>query len=171
MEGLVPLEPTVFSQGKSGGLFASAMTFGLAKAKWKAIVRGARAELRTSIQQPVFHFHFEDKSSGLGNTGGFAGWVASASSPNEFVLVQMYEKPDRRELVVGEYNAFGSSTGTRSEDTVPLKIERLAPGVYRVTPTEPLGGGEFCFFYAAGAATLGGGVTGKPFDFGVDPPR
>jgi len=167
---LVALEPTVFSQGKSGGMFASAMTFGLAKAKWKAIVRGARAQLRTTLQQPTFYFYFEKKGSGLSSTGEFGGWLAEASSPNEFVLVQMYAKSDRRELVVGEFNVFGSSTGTRSEDTVPLKIEKLAPGTYRVTPTEALGRGEFCFFYAAGAATFGAGTLGKLFDFGVDPP-
>lgn len=167
---LVALEPTVFSQGKTGGMFASAMTFGLAKTKWKAIVRGARANLRTTRQQPTFYFYFEEQDPGLSNTGGFGGWLAGASSPNEFVLVQMYEKPDRRELVVGEYNVFGSSTGTRSEDTVPLKIEKLGAGVYRVMPTESLGRGEFCFFYAAGAATFGGGTLGKLFDFGVDVP-
>lgn len=167
---LLPLEPTVFSQGKTGGMFASAMTFGLAKAKWKAIVRGARANLRTTIQQPAFYFYFEEKGSGLSNTGGFAGWLAGASSPNEFVLVQMYEKRDSRELVVGEFNVFGSSTGTRSEDTVPLKIDKLAPGVYRVTPTEVLGRGEFCFFYAAGVGGFGVGTPGKLFDFGVDAP-
>jgi len=167
---LVALEPTVFSQGKSGGMFASAMTFGLAKAKWKAIVRGARAQLRTTLQQPSFYFYFEEKGSGLSSTGGFGGWLAGASSPNEFVLVQMYEKSDRRELVVGEFNVFGSSAGTRSEDTVPVKIEKLAPGIYRVTPTEALGRGEFCFFYAAGGATFGGGTLGKLFDFGVDVP-
>jgi hypothetical protein len=82
----------------------------------------------------------------------------------------MVRKRDERELIVGQFGAFSASTGTRSEDTIPLRVERLAPGAYRVTPGEELGPGEFCFFYAAGASMLGSGAVGKLFDFGVDPP-
>lgn len=80
----------------------------------------------------------------------------------------MTRRKNDRELIVGEFGALGASTGTRSEDTVPFKVERLAPGLYRVTPEEELGPGEFCFFYAAGAGALGQGAVGKLFDFGVD---
>jgi hypothetical protein len=52
---------------------------------------------------------------------------------------------------------------------VDLKIERIAPGVYRVTPAERLGPGEFCFFYASGVSVMGASTPGKLFDFGVDP--
>lgn len=165
----VPLEPTVFSQGKSGGVLASALTYGLYKAKWKAVIRSRNANIRTRVQQPTFLFFFEQKNSTFG-AGSFAGWLASASSPNEFVLAQMTEKKNDRELIVGEAGSLGASTGTRSQDTVPIKVDRLAPGVYRVSPTEVLGPGEFCFFYSAGAATLGQGAIGKLFDFGVDGP-
>lgn len=164
---LVFLEPTVFTQGRTGGVLASAFTYGIYKAKWKAIIRSPRANIRTRLQRPTFYFHFEQKGAPFGS-GAFAGWLSAATSPNEFVLAQMVRKRDERELIVGEFGAFSSRTGTRSEDTVPLRIERLAPGAYRVTPDEDLGPGEFCFFYAAGAATLGAGVAGKLFDFGVD---
>lgn len=165
----VQLEPTVFSQGKTGGIFASAMTYGLYKAKWKAVVRSAKANIRTDVQQPTFLFYFPERSSEFG-AGVFAGWLSAATSPNEFVLAQMTRKKTDRELVVGEFGAFGASSGTRSQDTVPMKIEKLAPGIYRVTPTEILGPGEFCFFYAAGAGSLGQGAAGKLFDFGIDAP-
>jgi hypothetical protein len=52
---------------------------------------------------------------------------------------------------------------------VPLTIERLEAGVYRVVPKEPLAAGEYCFFYAAGASSFAASGTGKLFDFGVDP--
>jgi hypothetical protein len=167
---LFSLEPTVFSQGKSGGLLTSALTYGLKKAKWKAIVRGRAGSLRLREQQPVFYFYFEKKTSGLSNTGGFAGWMSGASSPNEFILAKMDQKSSDRELIVGEFGMLGSSSGTRSEDTVDLKIERLTPGVYKVTPSKPLEiGGEYCLFYAAGAQMMGtGGGAGKLFDFGID---
>jgi hypothetical protein len=82
----------------------------------------------------------------------------------------MEKKVDSRELIVGEFGTFSASSGTRGKDTVEIGIERLAPGIYRVTPTTSLLPGEYCFFYGGGGATLGvgGGATGKLFDFGVD---
>jgi hypothetical protein len=165
---LVALEPTVFSQGKSGGFFTSALTYGIKKAKWKAVVRSRHANFRLSTATPTFYFYFEHRSSGLGGSGGFAGWLSGATSPNEFVLAKMDVKSKERELVVGELGLFGASSGTRSKDTVEFEVEKLSGGVYRVRPAEPLPLGEYAFFYAAGASTLGAGATGKLFDFGVD---
>src|SRR5260370_488485 len=59
------LEPTVYSQGKSGGVFKSAMTYGIAKMKWKAIVRGAHANVRSSDGNMAFYFYFEESNAGL----------------------------------------------------------------------------------------------------------
>lgn len=144
------------------------LTFGIAKNEIVAELRGPRANLRTTQQQPTFYFYFDtDSRSEL--SGPFVGWLAAASSPNEFVLLQMYQEYENREMTIGSANAYGSSTGVESENTVALNIERLAPGAYRVTPAELLGRGEFCFFYAAGAGTLQAtGVVAKLFDFGVD---
>jgi hypothetical protein len=164
---LVALEPTVFSQAK-GSLLASKMTWGIAKTKWKGVVRGAQAGIRTTSAQPTFYFIFENRSSGLSNTAGFSALMTGASSPNEFVLSQMYEKRDSREIIIGEDGAYSHSRGARAQDMVSLKTERLSPGVYRVTPTEALEAGEFCFFYAAGVSQMGGATAGKVFDFGVD---
>ncbi len=164
----IVLEPTVFSQGKTGGVFASAMTYGLYKAKWKAVIRNPRANIRTKNQQPNFIFRFPSRNADIG-IGAFVGWLASATSPNEFVLAQMTEKKNERELIVGEAGALGASSGTRSEDTVPFRVERVEPGLYRVFPEEELGPGEFCFFFSGGAGSLGQGAIGKLFDFGVDP--
>lgn len=166
---LTVLEPTVFSQAKTGGFFKSAMTYGIAKINWKAVVRGSAAARHIDEPRPVFFFYFENRGSGLGNTGGFAGWLSNATSPNEFVLVRMKSKSTERELIVGEIGAFGGSSGTRSKDTVDVQIERLSGGIYRVTPAIALEDGEYCFFYAGGMNTLGLGTgsAGKLFDFGI----
>jgi len=166
---VIPLEPTTFSQGKTGGMFTSALTYGIKKAKWKAIIRGRAANQRLDTASPVFYFHFEQKGSGLSHSGGFGGWLAGASSPNEFVLAKMTIKERDRELIVGEFGVFGSSTGTRSKDTTDLEVVRVRPGVYRVRPAQALAPGEYCFFYAAGLSTFGAGTAGKLFDFGVQP--
>ncbi len=167
---LVALEPTVFSQGKSGGFFTSAMTYGIKKINWKAVARGSAAGLHISSPEPTFYFYFEGKGSGLGGAGGFAGWLASATSPNEFVLARMTSTSRDRELVVGEIGAFGGNSGTRSKDTVDLQIDKLSGGIYRVRPTRALEPGEYCFFYASGVGSMGVGgasTAGKLFDFGI----
>ena len=160
---MIPLEPSVYSQGKTGGMFGAAMTGGLAKAKWKAVVQGGRATLRISEPLPEFWFYFEEKSHGLSNSGFRGG----ASSPNEFVLVKIEHKGDHRELVVGEIGALGASSGTRSKDTIPLDFVKVSPGAYKVKPNQPLARGEYCFFYAGTNMAIGM-AGGKLFDFGVD---
>ena len=167
---LVALEPTVFSQGKSGGFLGSAMTYGIKKVKFKAVTRGSAANLHINESQPTFYFYFESKASGLGNTGGFSGWFAAATSPNEFVLARMISTSRDRELIVGEMGVFGGNTGARSKDTIELQIDRLSGGIYRVKPAEPLDPGEYCFFYAGGVGAIGVGgpaTAGKLFDFGI----
>ena len=163
---LLALEPTVFSQAKAGGMFLSGLTYGAYKAKIKAVVRVGKAKVRTSATKPIFYFYFDQKSA-----GSFGGWLSGAASPNEFILAQMIQKKDSRELVVGEMGLYTSSTGARSKDIVPLDVQKLGPGEYRVVPTEDLGAGEFCFFYAAGMNALGGSTVGKLFDFGADTGR
>ena len=168
-EGLVELEPTVFSQGKSS-FWKTGLTYGIAKSTMKAVIPGNRARQRIRKGQAVFYFVFAQTSSDPGSSGGFAGWLATATSPNEFILADMDVKTNSRELTMGEFNAFESSSGARATDVVPTEIDKLGPGFYRVRTSEVLEGGEFCFFYAAGVTTFGQGVVGKLFDFGVDPP-
>lgn len=95
------LEPTVYTQGKSGGVFASAMTYGIAKVKWKAVVRNPRANVRFSDANAVFYFYFEEKSAGLSHAG------SGTSTLNEFTLLRFDVKGDTRETVVMKMNAFG----------------------------------------------------------------
>jgi hypothetical protein len=164
---MVALEPSVYSEGKATGVFGTAMTYGIKKAKWKAVVRGDRATLRTSESAPEFWFYFEEKSHGLSQAGPFGG---GASSPNEFILARMERKDKDRELIVGQFGAFGASAGTRSKDVVDIDFVKVAAGIYKVTATKPLAPGEYCFFYAA--TNMGMGMTGgKLFDFGIDPAK
>ena len=156
---LVGLETTTFKQGKSGGLFTSAMTMGIKKMKWKAVVRSPRAAQRTRNTGQPFYFYFDKKSS---IDGG-------ATNPSEFVLARMKAKDDSRELIVGEAGAFGANSGTREKDTVEFRAEKLAPGIFKVTPAQILTPGEYCFFIATGSSNPSqAGATGHLFDFGVD---
>jgi hypothetical protein len=166
---MLQLEPSIYSQAKSGGFFKSAMTYGIAKVKSKAVLAGEHAKLQVNEARPVFYFYFELKNAGLSGSGN--QWLSSATSPNEFVLIRMESKKNSREVTVGQFNVFGAQGGALDKYTTQFDYEKLASGVYKVTPKENLANGEYCFFYggAAPQATYGMVAAGSPkvFDFGV----
>lgn len=156
---LMQLEPTVYSQGKTGGWLESQLTYGLTKTKVKAVVPRPQARLRVTEARPVFYFYFEQKNPGLSYAHSF---IDGAVSPNEFVLVKMTEKRDSREVTVAESNILSSAHGTSSKHTRDFDFEKVKPGIYKVMITTPLEPGEYCFFYA------GATRAERLFDFGSD---
>lgn len=171
---MVQLEPSISSQAKSGGFFKSAMTYGIAKVKSKAVLANANARMQIDQPRPVFYFYFEVKNSGLSNSGNV--YASALTSPNEFVLVKMDGKKNSRELTVGQFNLFGAESGTLDKYSRPFDYEKVAPGVYKVTPRIDLTDGEYGFFYGgstpiAGFGYFGAGISPKIFDFGVKLPR
>jgi hypothetical protein len=168
---MVQLEPSLSTQSKSGGFFTSAMTYGIAKIKSKAVLANPNARLQIPAPRPTFYFYFEVKNSGLSNSGNV--YSASSTSPNEFVLVKMDEKKNGRELVVGQANVFGAQSGTLDKYSRAFDSEKIAPGVFKVTPRNDLQEGEYGFFYGgatpiAGYGYFGAGVSPKIFDFGIE---
>ena len=90
-----------------------------------------------------------------------------ATSPAEFMMVQMNVKQASREAVMGEFGAFtGVSMGARDKDVREYSFEKLKPGLYKVTPKTQLAPGEYCFYYAGNVTGLGF-AGGKVFDFSV----
>ena len=163
---MLMLEPTVYSQSKSGGVFASAMTYGIAKVKMKAVVRNAHANVRTADASAAFYFHFEEKGAGLSHAG-FGG----TSTPNEFTLLRFDVKSDSRETVVMKMNAFGSSSGTDDKASIPYTFTKVRSGIYKVVPNAPLKSGEYAFFgqSAGGAFMAGSAAANRLFDFSIVP--
>lgn len=163
---LTMLEPTVYSQGKSGGMFKSAMTYGIAKVKWKAVVKGPHASIKTADRGAAFYFYFEDASPGLSHAS-FGG----TTTPSEFTLLKFEEKKDSRETIVMQGNAFGASSGTDQKANTGFSFTKLRPGVYRVVPDAALAPGEYCFLSSTGMGAFGAGSAGatRLFDFSVVP--
>ena len=159
---MVQLEPSVSKQTKSGGFLASAVTYGIAKVKFKAALAGRNASLQVMNPRPVFYFYFEVKNSGLSTSSYYA------TSPNEFVLVKLDQKSNSREVTVSQSNAFGAQSGTMDKAARGMKVEKLGPGVYKVTSQEDLTTGEYAFYNGAGVGPSGGA---KLFDFGVQQAR
>jgi hypothetical protein len=181
---MVQLEPSVYTQTKSGGLLKNALTYGMAKIRSKAVLPGANAKLQIISARPVFYFYFEVKTSGLSGSNNV---YSASTSPNEFVLVKLEEKKRSRELVVGQRNVFGAQSGTLDKDSRPFDYEKLAPGVYKVTPRQDLTRGEYGIFYGGSVPIapveqnpffptqtfghLGAPGGSKVFDFGIKLPQ
>lgn len=154
------IEPTVYSGSKSS-FWGTALTYGIKKSKIRATVRGKSANTQVSTRRPEFYFVFSREFSNPGAVmTGFGGY--SATSPNEFMMIQMKVKENSREAELGEYNAYSSSTGAADKDVREYSFEKIKPGLYRVVPKIDLASGEYCFYYAGN-----GGAGSKVFDFGV----
>jgi len=160
---LVQLEPTIFTQTKSA-MWGAALTYGIKSGKFKAVSPGPHAKLQTSQTRPVFFFYFASTASGLTFP------VMGANNPNEFVLVKMEEKKDRRELMVAK-GRFNYSFGIQKESMREFSSEKLGPGQYKVVPNVDLKPGEYCFYYATATSGPVGGTGGKVFDFRVVAPH
>jgi hypothetical protein len=166
---LVQMEPSVYSQTKSGGFLKQSLTYGIAKVKSKAVLSSPHAKLQVDTLRPVFYFYFEVKNSGLSNSNNV---YSSSTSPNEFVMVKMEEKKTSRELTVGQFNVFGAQSGTLDKYARPFDYEKLAPGVYKVTPKIDLTDGEYGIFYGGSSPIATYGYFGAPggskvFDYGI----
>ena len=164
---LTVLEQAAYQGSKTGGMFTSALTYGIKKAKVKSVIPGQHASIRTSESQPVFYFYFEDKAAGLGK-GGFG--TGAVSNPNQFALVKLEVNKSGRETIIGEIGALGGSSGTHQKSMVTFKSERLRTGLYKVVPNGPMEAGEYCFLVSQmnmGAFGAGASGASQIFDFSV----
>ena len=164
-EQLVLVEPNVYTQSKETGVWKQALTYGIAKVRYKTVLPGAHSRLRIETRRPTFYFYFDVPNAGLSNSG--TAW-GPATSAGEFLLARMDAKKATRELTVGENGQYtGQRYGVSEKATQPFDFERLAPGVYRVVPKRDLEDGEYCFLYGGSVATSGAGGGPKLFDFSI----
>ena len=155
--GLAQLEPTVYSKQKASGMWKTALTYGIAKTKTKAVVAGRQANMRLSDPAPSFIFCFRQ---GRDQTA-LLGYWPGATSANEFILVRMTVSKNSREVQTGEFGAYGASTGVSDDQVRQFRFEKLDAGLYRVWPVSDLEPGEYCFFYGGAVGFL------KVFDFSI----
>lgn len=127
---LVEIEPTVFRKAKTGGLFGSAMTYGIKKIKTRAVFPGASSAVQIAQDQPVFIFRTNE-------------------SPKNYSLVQLEQKEKDRRIVVAEGNVFSYESGITNSAIREFNVVKIEDGVYRVTPKAPLGNGEYAIFFGA----------------------
>ena len=164
---LVRIDATGANQAKSGGVLGYALTGGLASMSVKAVIPGGTARTHATGAQPAFLFRVDQSGTNI-----FAGPLGTSVTPNDFSLVRLTAKGERRETRVGSMNIGGVKTGVMDRDRIAFAYDEISPGVFRVTPTAPLSSGEYGFLYQpASAAGFGGGSAGatgaRVFDFSV----
>ncbi len=155
----IKLEPSIYSQSKTGAGVLASMTGGIAKTKMTETISGSHANLQVKENKPIFQFIFNTGSNDFGNQNSFFN---NATSPNEFILIKFNSKKNR-EIVTGSYGVYsGVSSGIDDKNKVDFKFEKISAGVYKVFFQEPLQIGEYGFMYAGSASN-----TQKVYDFGM----
>jgi hypothetical protein len=165
---MIQLEPAVYTQSRSAGAWKTAVSRGILKTQYKAVLPGAHARLQVPISRPSFYFIFDVANSGLSTSANV--WQGVTTSANEFLLVRLEAKKGSREIVVGQYGKYtGEESGTPDKYIHPFDYEKLSPGVYKITPKAALPPGEYCFFYGGAGISAGNGSGGgaRVFDFRV----
>jgi hypothetical protein len=165
---------TASNQAKTGGILGYALTGGIASASIKATIPNPNAKVRTGVGQPVFYMFFDEsvpRNLAVGNT---SVWVTGAgsvtSAPSELSLVKFGQKKAAREARVGSINIAGSKQGVMDKDRIGFEVQQVRPGVFKVTPSQPLVPGEYGFIQALTGGNVSGGggaLTARVYDFGI----
>lgn len=171
---MVRMNATASNQAKTGGLIGSALTFGIASASIKATIPGQNAKIKSGNRQPVFFMFFDESVPRAMTVGSSSVWTSGAgsvtSSPSELSLVRFDEKKGTREARVGSANIAGIKQGVMDKDRIGFDVEQVRPGVFKVTPSQPLPPGEYGFIQSLSGGNVSGGggaLTARVYDFGI----
>lgn len=166
---LARIDPTMSTQAKTGGIFGYALTMGIASMSVKVAIAGDSARVVTRTATPSFYFFFDASNPATSNLASSwaAGSAQTVTSPSEFTLIKLMEKKGRREARVGSLNIGGAKTGVMDSDRIAFDYEMVRPGVYKVTPKQPLRAGQYGFIYAIAGGGTNGAMTARIFDFSV----
>lgn len=162
---MLRIDATVSNQTKSSNFWGYALTSGISSMKMKTVVPNPYARIRTSGHRPIFYFYLNPKGV-MAEVSQFGSPLnAVATSPNEFSLLRLDQRKDRREVAVGSFNLFGGmKSGVSDKARIAFGYEDVAPGVFKVTPNGELKPGEYGFILSMNS---GGGSGARIFDFSV----
>ena len=148
---------------KTANVAGYAFSYGISKAKLKAEIPGPHAPTRAQESKPVFYMYFPEMSS-LGSFGG----TDMISSPNQFTLMALEEKKERRETQIAKIGFASQNVGADEKREIMFNSERVRSGMYRLTMKQDLKPGEYAFIMATQGAGKATGTTVVIYDFGVD---
>jgi hypothetical protein len=148
---------------KTANVAGYAFSYGISKAKLKAEIPGPRAPTRAQDARPVFYMYFPEMSS-LGSFGG----TDMISSPNQFQLMSLETKKERRETQIAKIGFASQNVGADEKREIMFNSERIHSGMYKLTMKQDLKAGEYAFIMATQGAGKATGTTVVIYDFGVD---
>jgi hypothetical protein len=168
----IEIEPTVYSGKKESPGVLRSITYGIAKSTTRRTLNTNEANLTVENKKPVFYFVFDKSNNSLNDQA--SGWFSGVSSPNEFQLVKIIVKKDKktgkqtgREVETNASSYYsGSESGVSSKFKVNFKSKKIDEGIYELTFQEDLEAGEYCFMYAGANSDLGMNNP-KVYDFAV----
>jgi len=145
-----PAELHTLGQAKVGGRLGSSLSFGIKSVKSKAYLQGQHAAIIVS-KSPNIEME-----------------LPPGDSVDNYILVVMDGKGDRRELEVGAAGgAVGAKQGIRAESVIKTSSDALGGRKFKISASEPLKSGEY-ILYIVGSADFQKGVFGKGYDFTVE---
>jgi hypothetical protein len=145
-----PMELHTLGQAKVGGRLGSTLTYGIKSVKEKAFLPGPKAPV-TGSSSPSITLA-----------------LPKGETIDNYILVQLDKKDDRRELEVGSVGGIvGAKTGIRAESIRKTTATVVSEGNYKLIPAAPLKSGEY-IVYIVGSADKIKEIYGKGYDFSVD---
>jgi hypothetical protein len=164
----VDIDATSTVRANSGSAIITGITYGLLPTRTRAVLQGAHARVRTTQRAPAFWFCFEESQAELSSL------ATGMLSPSEFQLIafKVRERRDDRTFETGRFAIWGGRTGPSSRQLRDTAVDKVKPGVYRIS-AERLQPGEYGF-YAIGAGAYPGpfamamGLGMRVFPFAVD---
>ena len=138
---MTELQRAMPKQTKGSGAWLSGMTYGITKYKIHGVFDNVHAPVKTSDPAAVFYLYSPD------TPGAFGG---SAIKPADFTLIKLTEKNDTREITQGSGSIWGNSIGTDDKAKRGFDVDQVAPGIFKLTPIQPLPPGEYAFQQSAG---------------------
>ena len=152
--GLVKILGQIVSFQRTGSVVASGLTAGLVSRKNNVQLLGQHAQTMTG-PTPVFYFVPSKQEAEAGGSGG--DLVLLRAEPNLGSLTA-----PRRQFEISAQGYGRASTGISITHQIELLRSEESPGVYKLTPTAALAGGEYLLFLERGE-----GMAPYVYDFSV----
>ncbi len=171
--GLVRLHMTMPEKIHQSGTLAMTLTFGHTKGHEHARYTGARSAVRVPAGNVALYLYFADSAgkamdpqdpmAAMAALQSFSGDAPppTADDAAQFELVQLHGDADGRTVETGTVGGSKGGSG-ESRDAVAVRVEKIGPHGFEVTPAASLAPGEYGLLY------IGQGPGAQIWDFGVD---
>lgn len=144
------LEMHTLGQAKVGGRIGNALTYGVKSVKQKAFLNGRTAPATTGASPQITIA------------------LPKGETIDNYIVVQMDQKGDRRELEVGSAGGLvGAKTGIRAEAIQKTTAEPVGPNTYKLVLDASLKPGAY-IVYVVGSADRVKEIYGRGYDFDVE---